>query len=434
MKLGRLPFRYRDKAAIACMAVVVLSAATARAEDDKVRSSVVQIFATERKPDFQRPWTKGQASEVRGTGVVIDGKRILTNSHVVAYASQIFVQPYQSADKLVAKVVAEGPGIDLAVLSLEDESFFEKHPPIERSSKIPEIKEPILTYGYPEGGSSLSITRGIVSRIEFRDIDFDTSGLRMQIDAAINPGNSGGPAVIDNKLVGVVFSHLPEADNIGYVIATEEIELFLEDVADGKYDGKPGFHMGFATIENDALRGKLGLEKSESGVVINQLDNPKESSFKNWDVLTHVGEYAVDNVGMVQISEHLRLPFAYLCKKLSKDGKLPVRIIREGKRLALEANVKSEPDYVMKYLKGKYPSYFVFGPLVFCPATVDFIDFISGRAEWTEWLAEGESPLLLRRFDSKKTPGEQVVVVGAPSFRTRLPRAMEIRTPFRSRP
>ena len=81
-----------------------------------------------------------------------------------------------------------------------------RRPAVKRLSRLPEIKESILTYGYPEGGSSMAITRGIVSRIEFKTIDYQTLGLRVQIDAAINPGNSGGPAVIDNRLVGIVFS------------------------------------------------------------------------------------------------------------------------------------------------------------------------------------------------------------------------------------
>src|SRR5262249_15179880 len=89
------------------------------------------------------------------------------------------------------------------------------------------------------GGNTLSITKGIISRIEFVPYNFPVSGLRVQIDAAINPGNSGGPAVVGDRMVGLAFSHLGGADNIGYIIPGEEIELFLKDIADGHYDGKP---------------------------------------------------------------------------------------------------------------------------------------------------------------------------------------------------
>ena len=69
----------------------------------------------------------------------------------------------------------------------------------------------VLAYGFPEGGNSLSITKGIVSRIEFAPYNFPVSGLRIQIDAAINPGNSGGPAVVGDKMIGLAFSRLSNA-------------------------------------------------------------------------------------------------------------------------------------------------------------------------------------------------------------------------------
>lgn len=409
------PVCWLSTAAIA-LSVGVGAGAAAAQDTDAVRESVVQIIANERKPDFQRPWAKSPAAEVRGTGVVIDGKRILTNSHVVAYAGRILVQPYQSAEKFTARVDADGPEIDLATLKLEDESFFEHRPPLKRSKRLPQIKESILTYGYPEGGSSLAITRGIVSRIEFKSIDYQTLGLRMQIDAAINPGNSGGPAVIDNELVGLVFSHVPDADNIGYVIPTEEIELFLADIADGSYRGKPSLREGFASIENDALRGKLGLGKGVTGVVINDLDTARTSPLKKWDVITHIGDHAIDNIGMVQVSEHLRLPFPYYVQRLARDDKLPLTVIRDQHKLELSVPVAPGDPYVLGDLKGKYPAYFVYGPLVFSPATEDLVEFMERKEDWPDWFVDTHSPLLVRRYDVKATPDEEIVVVATPMF------------------
>jgi S1-C subfamily serine protease len=53
------------------------------AQENKIRDSVVKISATMRVPDLTHPWTKQSSHEASGTGVVIDGKRILTNAHVV---------------------------------------------------------------------------------------------------------------------------------------------------------------------------------------------------------------------------------------------------------------------------------------------------------------------------------------------------------------
>ena len=182
--------------------------ATKPARLDSVQNSVVKVFATVRMPDLFKPWSKQSPQEISGSGVVIEGKRILTNAHMVLYANQIQVQANQSGDKVSATVAAIAPGIDLALLKLDDESFFAAHAPLHRASTLPEVKDAVMTYGFPTGGTGLSITKGIVSRIEFAFYNLSVSGLRIQIDAAINPGNSGGPAVAGNTMIGMAFSRL----------------------------------------------------------------------------------------------------------------------------------------------------------------------------------------------------------------------------------
>ena len=54
-----------------------------------------------RLPDPFKPWTKQAPSEVTASGVVIEGKRILTNAHVVLYASQVQVQANAAGDKSI---------------------------------------------------------------------------------------------------------------------------------------------------------------------------------------------------------------------------------------------------------------------------------------------------------------------------------------------
>ncbi len=63
-----------------------------------VQDSVVKVFSTLRMPDPFKPWTKQAPQQISGSGVIIDGHRILTNAHVVLYASQIQVQANQSGD------------------------------------------------------------------------------------------------------------------------------------------------------------------------------------------------------------------------------------------------------------------------------------------------------------------------------------------------
>jgi len=386
-----------------------------------VEASVVKIFATARYPDFYKPWARQAPDESTGTGVVIEGRRILSNAHVVNYASQVQVQASQAGEKLAAVVESYAPGIDLAVLRLEDESFFDSHPPLARATVLPEIKDAVMAYGFPEGGNGLSITRGIVSRIEFAPYNYQVQGLRIQIDAAINPGNSGGPAVVGDKMIGLAFSHLGGADNIGYIIPNEEIELFLEDVRDGKYDGKPGFFEELQTLENPALRPFLKLDKSAEGIVVNK---PRSAAadypLRQWDVITKIGDRPVDIEGMITARPGLRLGFVYLAQKLAREGRIPLTVIRAGAAVDVELPAPPRQPLLVEELAGAYPSFFVCGPVVFAAASVEQIQALMGNPRWVGFLGSRNNPLVTRMADKPATPGERLVVVPCPLFPHRL--------------
>ena len=383
---------------------------------------MVKIYATSRFPEPTRPWTKQSPSESSGTGVVIENKRILTNAHVVLYSSQLFVQGEGSGEKVAATVESIAPGMDMAVLKLDDEAFFERRPPLARAAELPAVKEAVTVYGYPTGGSTQSVTKGIVSRIEFAPFGSGVLGLRIQIDAAINPGNSGGPALVGDAMIGLAFSRLGGADNIGYIIPTEEVELFLKDVSDGNYDGKATMHDRLQTLENDALRAFLKLPKDAKGMVVTEPDRPDaDYPLKSWDLITRIGDHAVDNVGMVSVKDGLRLAFQYYIQKESKDGTVPLTIIRDGKEQSISLPVPTAAKHPMliSALQGRYPSYFVYGPLVFSPATSEFLGVLGGNQNAGRVypaLASVGSPLITRRGDEPRFPGEELVVVASPMF------------------
>src|SRR5262245_11246151 len=77
--------------------------------------SVVKILATICYPNPLKPWEKGTAVEVLGTGTVIEGNRILTNSHLVLYATEVNIQGRREGDRVEAKVEALAKDMDLAV-------------------------------------------------------------------------------------------------------------------------------------------------------------------------------------------------------------------------------------------------------------------------------------------------------------------------------
>ncbi len=382
---------------------------------DQVRDLVVKIHTTRRGPDLVKPWTKLSPSNISGTGVVIEGNVILTNAHVVQYASQIYVQPNQSADRITARVVAIAPAIDLALLRLEDSQFFKDRAFLPFADDLPRVKESVNVYGYPTGGSELSVTEGIVSRIEFADYYYFGTGLRIQVDAALNPGNSGGPAVSQGRLVGLVFSQIRNAQNIGYLIPVEEIRMFLADIADGRYDGKPQLYDLFQTVENDALRSRLRVPRGVGGLMVVQpYVNSDSYPLKEWDVITSMGGQAIDSEGKVAVRYDLRLSAAYLVQKMAKGATAELTVLRDGQSVKVKLPLDAQREFVVPYLMNQEPRYFIYGPLVFSQATQDYLERLG--SQWDVALARQGSPLALRRYDKPAFPGEEMVVVASPMF------------------
>ena len=346
---------------------------------------------------------------------------------MVLHASQIQIQANQSGDKISATVEAVAPGIDLAVLKLDDAKFFDSHPPIHQRKTLPDVKEPVLVYGYPTGGSSLSITKGIISRIEFTAYSLSVQGLRIQIDAAINPGNSGGPAMVGDEMIGLAFSHLAGAQNIGYIIPCEEIEIFLQDIADCHHDGKLTMYDDLQTLENPALRAFLKLDPSVRGEIVHKpFNNDANYPLKEWDVITKIGDTPVDDQGMIKVSDNLRVRFPYLIQKVAKGDKVPLTVVRASKEMKIELPLLKRRPLVLPEIEGAYPSYFIYGPMVFSEATTDLLGGLGqqGRQpQTTSFLSALSllgSPLVTRIGDKPAFEGERLVVVPSPFFPHKL--------------
>jgi S1-C subfamily serine protease len=382
---------------------------------DTVRDSVVKIHSELRGPSYGQPWTKSSPKKVSGSGVIISGERILTNAHVVLYSSRVLIQANETTERIEAEVEAIAPGLDLALLTVKDKSLFENRPPLEFAEALPSVKDTVNAYGFPVGGKQMSVTEGIVSRIEFAAYSFGEQGLRIQVDAALNPGNSGGPAIADGKIVGLVFSNIPSVENTGYLIPVEEIRMFLNDVADGTYDGKPKMMDFLQTVEHDSLRAKLQLGSDVGGLMVARpYLKDEDYPLKEWDVITHVGEHALDNQGAVEVQDSLRLSFHYLIPKLAVDDQVPLTIIRNGEPISVQLPLLRKPNLLIPFLMGSYPPHFIHGPMVFTTASQELVDVL--ERSFRGPLVARRSPLLNSRFAQPSSPGEELVILGPAMF------------------
>src|SRR5437660_182989 len=113
-----------------------------------------------------------------------------------------FGSDWPATDLLSLKFVAHD--CDLALITVSAPDVFKNMTPL-KFGGIPELESTVSAYGYPIGGERMSVTAGIVSRIDFQlyahsSID---SHLAIQISAQIDPGNNGGPVMPHGNVIGL---------------------------------------------------------------------------------------------------------------------------------------------------------------------------------------------------------------------------------------
>lgn len=149
---------------------------------------------------FNGPRTEQHVQRALGSGVIIDDAgHIVTNNHVIANAAIIKVR-LADGRSVDARVVGRDPDTDLAVLAIK----LAKLPvmTLGRSDRL-QVGDEVLAIGNPLGLQQ-SVTHGIVSATDRKQLGLATFENFIQTDAAINEGNSGG-ALIDaeGELVGI---------------------------------------------------------------------------------------------------------------------------------------------------------------------------------------------------------------------------------------
>ena len=337
--------------------------------------SVVKIFATRNTIDYVNPWQSRGVQEISGSGCIIQGNRVLTNAHVVNQNTFIQVRRESSQKKYIAKVETVGNDCDLAILQVEDPEFFNGVSPLE-IGELPNLQDKVTVVGFPMGGDKLSITQGVVSRMEGIDyVNSNRSLLGVQIDAAINPGNSGGPAINDGKIVGIVMQGMSDSQNIGYIIPTPIINHFLNDLKGGQYAGFPYLGVHFSNTENKALRKYYGVADDAGGVLVTNIlpFSSADGFLKEGDIILQINGVAIsdDATFAFRNNERLDMPHLINMQKIGEMAELKIR--REDKIIVVKVPLKPISDLVKIANYSEKPSFYIYGGLIFTVLSTDLI-------------------------------------------------------------
>src|SRR5438552_10382059 len=359
--------------------VAPIVVAAPKQPNGKIQKSLVRITSTEVEPDYRAPWNTGAIGRGVGAGFVIDGPRIMTNAHVVSNTRYLTVERDGDPNKYPARVVFVAHDCDLALITVDSPEFFKNMVPLGFGG-IPELESTVSAYGYPIGGERMSVTTGIVSRIDFQLYTHSSidQHLAVQISAQINPGNSGGPVMQNAKVVGVAFQGYSGdvAQGVAYMVPTPVINRFLKDVGDGRYDGYVDLGLTYAKLQNPAQRKFLGLKDDGRGVLVETVvqAGPCAKILKPGDVLLSIDNHPIASDGNVDLEgDHVEMP-EVVERKFKRDN-VKFEIWRDKQSTSGSVQLDNVPPYLMQsHRYDVRPRYVVYGGLLFQPLSLDLLE------------------------------------------------------------
>lgn len=379
---------------------------------DPIRDAIVKVYSVYNTPDFYNPWNMQGPRASTGSGAVIDGNRILTNAHVVSDVTFLQVRRYGETERFRARVAAVSHQSDLALIVVDDPAFFEGIEPLPIGG-LPETHSEVSVYGFPMGGDTLSITKGVVSRIEHQPYVHSSLGLLAgQIDAAINPGNSGGPVIVDGELVGVIMQGIPAAQNLGYMVPTPIVRHFLDGIEGDEYLGFPSIGFLWQRMENPDLRASLGMAPGQTGVLVTRSfpGSPAEAHLESGDVILALDDYRVANDGTVEFRSRERTNMAYVVQKYQIGETMTATVLRDGQELLLPITLDRPAVANWLVPQEQYetqPTYYIYAGLVFTPLSKNLLQVWGG-----DWRTAAPTELIsIYRDNVPEEDGDQVLLL-----------------------
>jgi hypothetical protein len=248
-------------------------------------------------------------------------------------------------------------------------------------------RDPVTVYGFPVGGNAISITEGVVSRIEYQQYVYSKESLlAIQIDAAINLGNSGGPAVDKNgQLIGIAMQGYQNANSIGYIVPSILIQAFLKDTEDHEVNG---FHLDqniVRAIQNLSMNQKYGLNDGD-GVLVTAIQ-AGENQLRIGDVLLAVDGKPIANDGSIETKMgRIEYSLAFHTKQFGESVRL--KVLRDKKIVEIDYLLGYTKPLIAKEFDSK-PRYFIFGGLAFSPMTKNYLNSIDMKDNAIDMLFYG---------------------------------------------
>jgi len=284
-----------------------------------------------------RPQTRQAQSLGSGFLISADGY-VVTNNHVVSPGARgasvdSITVTLTNGEEYEAKLVGRDAATDLAVLKIVGSKPF----PFVKfgDSTKARVGDWVVAIGNPYALSG-TVTAGIISAVHR-----NTGGTYdrfIQTDASINQGNSGGPMFdMNGNVIGINSQILsPSGGNvgIGFAIPSEQAIPIIETLRKGEKVRRGYLGVQISPLSED-MADSLGLAKNRGEFVqgVEPGEGAEKAGIRPGDVIVRV------NGREVTPDETLSL----LVSNLPIGSRVPIELIRNGKRMSVTAVVGERP-------------------------------------------------------------------------------------------
>lgn len=394
MKTATLLLRATLLLLLACFALPIVARADDRKAIAKLEASIVTIETTRKQYDLQQPWTKRPRTTGK-SGVVVGPKEILTTAEELQNRLNIRVQKNGSGRWWKADVNWLDYHANVALLTVEDETFWKGLKPVEFAKTMP-------------ARDTFMVARWKNGNLESRKVDFNqysvddgrlSAAAMIYVEFESEMVGIGGadPLFGEGKLLGLTCS---QSENHVRALPSAFLKGVLDRYKSGRWNGLGYFPFYWQITENPDIHAYLQWKGEPRGVMVIMVpaQPPLEDNLKPRDLILQVDGYDIDMQGHYQDPEYGRL----MLESLSTRGRfagdvVPIKVWRDGHEQVVQYRLP-RVDYANKLVPDQVfdenPEYLIAGGLVFQPLNKNYLH--SWGADWRR-----SAPFRLNYFDQE---------------------------------
>lgn len=344
---------------------------TNRLQSPVTATSLVRVNSTNQNYHLMRPWAKRSPYNRRGTGVVIDGSRILVTAELVTNSNFIELENPETQERSPATIALADYEANLAILIPTDPDFLKNASPVHLAKNMLVGERVEVTQMEPTG--SLARTPGTITTIALGNYPTDGTSLliyRVSVPLQYRDNSFNLPVFAGADLAGILMRYDARTQTAD-LVPSPVIQSFLTRAESSTYQSFPRLGVGLASNRDPKFRRFLGMTAEQSGVYVASIapgSPAANAGLKKGDVILAIDDLELDDDGNFLHRLYGKTSFAhYIATEKYPGDEISIKLLRDGAITQVQATLA--PRDLSKMISAPFfvnqaPRYFIMGGIV----------------------------------------------------------------------